>query len=479
VNRRVDVAIVGAGTAGLNASREVEKAGRSWVLIDGGRLGTTCARVGCMPSKLLLAAAEAAHGVRGAEAFGIRVAPEAIRVDASAVMERVRRERDRFTRGVVEGLEKLPPDRLLRGHAHFVGPGRLEVEHFGLVEARAVILATGSRPALPPPFDSIPRHVLTSDDLFELPSLPRQIAVVGTGIIGLELGQAFHRLGVETVFFNPFGDVGMLTDPALQRAALGVLRRELDLRLGTSIQAVEVEPGGLRLTWTAPGADEPTSQTFASVLVAAGRRPNVDGLHLEAAGVELEAGERPPWNPQTTQVGAHPIFMAGDVSGHRPLLHEASDEGRMAGVNAAGWPDVRTAPRRAPLAIAFTSPQMAVVGARWRELDAAQICVGEVDFAHQGRARVMNRNEGRVQLYAERRTCRLVGAEMLGPHVEHLAHEIAWLVHLRVRAQDALSLTFYHPVLEEGLRTALRSFVEGLKVAGGCPPEDFAESPGA
>lgn len=475
---RVDVAIIGAGTAGLNARWEVEKAGRSWVLIDGGRLGTTCARVGCMPSKLLIAAADVARGVARAGEFGVEIDPGHTRVDGAAVMERVRRERDRFAALVVESVNKLPPEQVLRGSARFVGPGRLEVEGHGAVEARAVVVATGSRPWLPPPFDAIPRHVLTSDDLFELPGLPPEVAVIGTGIIGLELGQALHRLGVSASFFNPFPELGLFTDPSLRRAAATVLGAELDLRLETEVQTAIVEPGGLRLAWRSSGGDE-EARTFGAVLVAAGRRPNLEQLDLARAGVELDARGLPRWDVETTQVGDHPIFLAGDASGHRPLLHEASDEGRMAGVNAARWPEVRRAKRRIPLAIVFTSPQMATVGSRWKDLDPSRICVGEIDFAHQGRARVIGEGEGLVRLYAERRTCRLVGAEMFGPQVEHLAHSVAWLVQLGVRAQDALSLPYYHPVLEEGLRTALRSLVEGLEVADGCPPEDFAESPGA
>ena len=478
MKRQVDVAIVGAGTAGLNARREAEKAGRSWVLIDEGPLGTTCARIGCMPSKLLIAAADAAHMARRAPSFGVAIDGADVRVDGPAVLRRVRAERDRFTSLVVDGVEKLPAEQVLRGRARFVGPGELEVDGYGRVQAKAVVIATGSRPALPPPFDAIAKDVLTSDALFELPDLPSDVAVIGTGIIGLELGQALHRLDVKTTFFNPFDHVGLFSDPAVDRVVRRVLGAELDLKLGTSIELATPQSDGVHLTWRNPdGSAE--SLTFSAVLVAAGRRSDVASLDLERAGVQLDDGGRPPWDAATTQVASLPIFIAGDASGHRPLLHEASDEGRIAGRNAASWPDVRAAQRRLGLAIAFTSPQMAVVGRKYSDLDAEDICVGEIDYANQGRARVMLENAGRVRLYAERKSCRLVGAEMFGPRVEHMAHSVAWIMQQGLKAQDALSLPFYHPVFEEGLRTALRSLVEGLKVAGGCPPEDFAESPGS
>ena len=145
----VDIAILGAGTAGLNARREAEKAGRSWVLIESGPYGTTCARVGCMPSKLLIAAADAAHAARDAARFGVHA--EGIRVDGRAVMERVRAERDRFAGFVVESTEALPADQRLRGTARFVGPTTLQVDDHTRVEARSTAdNAFDQRPGSPP-----------------------------------------------------------------------------------------------------------------------------------------------------------------------------------------------------------------------------------------------------------------------------------------------------------------------------------------
>ncbi|MGD8907638.1 MAG: FAD-dependent oxidoreductase, partial [Gammaproteobacteria bacterium] len=192
--RQVDVAIIGAGTAGLNARRAVEREGGRPLLIESGPYGTTCARVGCMPSKLVIAAADVAHEIDGAARFGIRV-PE-YEVDGSAVMDRVRSERDRFAGGVVRDTEALPEEQRLRGHARFTGPTSLLVDNRVEVKARAVIIAAGSSPHIPPPFEGIRDRILTNDDVFELERLPSTLAVVGTGIIGLELGQALHRLGV-------------------------------------------------------------------------------------------------------------------------------------------------------------------------------------------------------------------------------------------------------------------------------------------
>ena len=472
-----DVAIIGAGTAGLNARREAERAGKRWVLIENGPYGTTCARVGCMPSKLLIAAAETAHEIHHADRFGVRVDPTAIRVDGEAVMDRVRRERDRFAGFVVEATEGLPAERRLHGTARFVGPNTLQVDDHTTVQAKSVVIATGSSPWIPPQLDAVREHVLVNDDVFEWKSLPESVAVIGTGVIGLELGQALHRLGVRTTLFNPFDALGPLSDPAVVASAHEVLGGELDLQLKSELTKVEYDGQQFHIEWKA-STGELRSASYQHILAAAGRHPNLGKMNIDAAGIALDKRGVPVHDDQTMQCGTSSIFIAGDVCGHLPLLHEAADEGRIAGSNAARYPEVVAAVRRTPLAVAFTDPQMAIVGPRYADLDSASIEVGEVSYADQGRARVMGKNAGIVRIYADRRTCRLVGAEMFGPRVEHTAHAIAWIAQIGLRAQEAVRLPFYHPVIEEGIRTALRDLAEKLKVTGFCPPEDSAESAG-
>ena len=472
----VDVAIIGAGTAGLNARREVEKRGGRPLLIESGPYGTTCARVGCMPSKLLIAAAEVAHALDTAPEFGVH-AREGLRVDGAAVMARVQRERDRFVGFMVEATEAIPDAQRLRGHARFTGPTTLAVDDRIRVEARAVVVAAGSHPFVPPPFDGIRDRIIVNDDVFELQELPESLAVIGTGVIALELGQAMQRLGVRVAFFNPFEEVGAFSDPDVKRIAHRDLATELDLRLGVQMLAAEPGDGSVLLRWRdAHGVTR--EERFAKVLVAAGRRPRIADLGLETTGLPLDASGLPPVNRQTAQCGDAPIFFAGDVDGTQPLLHEAADEGRIAGENAMRWPDVAQHERRTPLAIAFTDPQMALVGLRHAELPAGRHAVGTVSFENQGRARVAGRNRGLVRIYAETGTCALIGAEMFGPGMEHMAHLIAWAVQQRMTVQRALSMPFYHPVLEEGLRTALRDLAKQLRVLGECRAEDLAESPG-
>jgi len=474
--RNVDVAIIGSGSAGLNARREVEKAGGRPLLIESGPYGTTCARVGCMPSKLLIAAADAAHEVADARRFGIDVGNW--RVDGPKVLERVRSERDRFVGFVVEDTESLPAEQRLIGHARFIGPTMLEVDGHTRVDAKSVVIATGSSPIIPPPFDLIREHILINDDVFELDDLPKSIAVIGTGIIGLELGQALHRLGVKVVFFARSETLGPFTDPEIRKTTCEILRSELDLRMKSKTLEAIPENDGIRLRFLDRHGNE-QEETFEKILVAAGRQPNIADLDLPNAGIELDERGRPNWDPRTTQVADKPVFMAGDVSGHIALLHEASDEGRIAGANSMLYPGVASHVRRAELAIAFTNPQMAMIGKHYDELDLDQVEIGEVSFGNQGRARVMGRNQGLLRVYGGRECCTIIGAEMIGPRVEHLAHLLAWVTQERMNVTRVLEMPVYHPVIEEGLRTALRDLARKLKVAGKCRSEDFATAPGS
>ena len=179
--RIVDVAVIGAGSAGLSAYRAARKASDSVVLIEGGPYGTTCARVGCMPSKLLIAAAEAAHSVHEASSFGVTAG--SVTVDGRAVMDRVRRERDRFVGFVVEGVEGIPQDDRLRGMASFLDDHRVKVGDDLIVEAKRIVIATGSSPSYPPSFAALGDRLVVNDDIFEWTDLPRSVAVFGPGVI--------------------------------------------------------------------------------------------------------------------------------------------------------------------------------------------------------------------------------------------------------------------------------------------------------
>lgn len=456
---KADVAIIGAGTAGLAAWRAARSYGKRVVLIEGGHYGTTCARVGCMPSKLLIAAAEAAHAIGVASAFGIH-AP-APRIDGKAVMARVRAERDRFVGFVLKGVERIAPEDRLRGYARFLDPNHLQVDDHTVVSATSIVIATGSSPHVPAELAGAGERLLVNDDVFDWEDLPESVAVFGTGIIGLELGQALHRLGVRIALFGRSGNLAQLSDPAVLDAAARAFSAELDLRRNTELLGVQRD-GDAVIVHTRGADGNARSERYSYVLSATGRVPNLRALCLEHAGIALDTRGVPLFDPQTMQCGDSAIFIAGDVSSERPLLHEAADQGRIAGDNAGRYPAVHAGLRHAPLSIVFTDPQIAAVGQGYRQLRRGSFAIGEVSFEDQGRSRVMLQNRGLLRVYGEYGSGRFIGAEMAGPRVEHLAHLLAWACQSRMTVAQMLEMPFYHPVIEEGMRTALHDLKEKL-----------------
>lgn len=456
VKRTVDVAILGAGTAGMAAYRAVRKLGKTALLIEASSYGTTCARVGCMPSKLLIAAADAAHHANEAAPFGVTAT---VKVDGGAVMDRVRRERDRFVGFVIDAVEHFSPEDRLMGRAQFVSPTELDVGDTRVV-ARSFVIATGSTAVVPPMFDKIRDRLVLNDHVFEWEELPKSVVVFGAGVIGLELGQALSRLGVRTRVFGRSGTVGPLHDPAVKAAAARILSSELAVDFDAKVRGVEPDDGaeskGVTVTFVDAGGTE-RKEHFAAALIAAGRRPNVGNLGLEHAGVDPNA----PVDRTTLQLGTSSVFLAGDVRDDAPLLHEAADEGAIAGANAARFPDVTHEKRRSGLAIAFTAPALAVVGGGYAALAGrGPVVVGEIDFSDQGRSRIMLQNRGLARLYFDPKTLRFLGAELAAPRGEHLAHLLAWAHQSELTVDQMLAMPFYHPVVEEGLRTALRDAAE-------------------
>lgn len=455
----VDVAIIGAGTAGLAARRAASRAGASTVMIEDGPYGTTCARVGCMPSKLLIAAADAAHAAAHAAPFGVHV--DGIRIDGREVMERVRSERDRFVGFVLRDVENIPEEQKLKGRARFLSDTLLQVDDHTRVQARSVIIATGTRPNIPAQYEPLAERAIVNDDVFDWDELPESVAVVGAGVIGLELGQALSRLGVRTRILQRSKHVGGLRDPHVYESAVAAFQEELDLCLEAAILGVRRVGNEAEIRYQIPGTPEVTER-FDYVLLAAGRVPNLDDMGLENTSIALDERGRPLYDATTLQIGDTPIFIAGDVNGVMPLLHEAADDGRIAGANAAGYPaNVTPGSRRAALSIVFSDPQLAVVGLRFNELpkDAA---IGEVDFSNQGRSRIMLKNRGKLRVYAERSSGLFLGAEMAGPAMEHISHLLAWAVQQKLTVDQMLAMPFYHPVVEEGVRTALQNLAKAL-----------------
>jgi dihydrolipoamide dehydrogenase len=442
----VDVAIIGSGSAGLNALSQTRKAGKSFVLINGGEPGTTCARVGCMPSKAMIQVAEDYHRRTHLGKYGVD-GHQALTLDAATAMEHVQDLRDTFVdRVLTNSTDDMPEDVFVQDYARFVEPTLLETSG-RRIRAGAVVIATGSRPLVPSAWQPFGERILTTDTLFELEQLPESIAVIGLGTIGLELGQSLHRLGVQVTGFDQLRSIAGIRDPEVSQAAIDIIGKEFPLHLG---EAAEISEQGERLRITAGEQSVLVDQVLCSI----GRVPNIDRLGLENLGLPLDERGLPPFDRGSMQVGDLPVFIAGDVNGDRPILHEAGDEGKIAGWNAARG-ERRRFRRKTPLLINFCDPNICAVGQRFDELDPSTTAVGQIKFAPVGRALIMGKNKGMLRVYADQASGRLLGGEMIGPKGENLAHLLCWCIEQQLTVGRLLRMPFYHPVIEEALQAAL------------------------
>ncbi|KPA53593.1 dihydrolipoamide dehydrogenase [Photobacterium leiognathi subsp. mandapamensis] len=463
----VDVAVIGGGTAGLGSYRAAKAHTDSVVMIEGGPYGTTCARVGCMPSKLLIAAAESIHNIEKAPAFGVHPQGDIV-INGREVMDRVKRERDRFVGFVLEGVDEIPAEDKISGYAKFLDDHTLQVDDHTLINAKRIVIATGSRPAYPGVWNELGDRLVVNDDVFSWDDLPNSVAVFGPGVIGLELGQSLNRLGVNVTMFGLGGQVGPLTDPEVMAYANKAFNEEFYLDPNVQVESMKRVGDQVEIQYVTKSGELATI-LVDYVLAATGRRPNVDNLNIESTSLALDERGVPTADYYTMQTSVDSIFIAGDASNQIPLLHEAADQARIAGDNAGRFPEIRAGLRRTKISAVFTDPQIAMVGETYKEITARLgTCgcfeTGTVSFENQGRSRVMLRNKGMLHVYGEQGTGRFLGAEMIGPDAEHLAHLLAWAHQNKMTVAEMLDMPFYHPVIEEGVRTALRDLNAKLRL---------------
>lgn len=462
---QADIVVIGGGTAGMGAFRNARLHSDNVYLIENNVFGTTCARVGCMPSKLLIAAAEARHHALHTDPFGVHLDKDSIVVNGEEVMRRVKSERDRFVGFVVTDVEEWPADKRIMGSAKFIDEHTVQIDDHIQIAAKSFVIATGSRPVILPQWQSLGDRLIINDDVFSWDTLPKRVAVFGPGVIGLELGQALHRLGVKVEIFGLGGIIGGISDPVVSDEAKAVFGEELKLHLDAKTEVKLDADGNVEVHWEQDG--EKGVFVAEYMLAAVGRRPNVDNIGLENINIDKDARGVPVADPLTMQTSIPHIFIAGDASNQLPLLHEAADQGKIAGDNAGRYPNIGSGLRRSTIGVVFTSPQIGFVGLKYAQVaaqyQADEFVIGEVSFKNQGRSRVMLLNKGHMRLYAEKATGRFIGAEIVGPAAEHLAHLLAWAHQMKMTVPQMLDMPFYHPVIEEGLRTALRDADAKLK----------------
>lgn len=452
---QADVVIIGGGSAGMSAFQMARKQTDKVLLIEKGTFGTTCAKVGCMPSKLLIAPADARYYAQHSfEAMGLRLPTGGIKVDGQAVMDRVKAERDRFVSFVLETIKSYGKEHLVHGEARFIDDHTVEVNGEIKIKSKSFVIATGSYNRIIPEWQFLQDKICNSDDIFYWDQLPQSAAVIGAGAIGFEIGCALTHLGVSTVILNHSKRIGHITDPQVQKEAHRIFSSMLNLQLDVTPHFT-LQGNQVRVSYEREGRI--FSKEVEMVITAVGRIPAVDTLGLENTSVSLnDRGEPRVMNVNTMQTTTSHIFIAGDASNEYPLKHVASQQGRIAGYNAASYPQVKSFKLPSRLSIIFTEPQIISVGENYTDL-CDDVVIGQVDYGDQGRSRVMLINNGVLRVYVHKKTRRFLGAEGVMPHGEHVAHLLAWSHQSRLTVDQMLDMPFYHPVIEEGVETALKS----------------------
>ena len=448
-SKRYDLAVVGAGTAGLVSSLIAVGAGARVVLVEAERTGGDCLWTGCVPSKSLLAAAELAQRMREGERLGVGGGePE---IDFARVMAHVDRARcklaphdspERLRRAGVEVIEAA---------GRFRAPGELETAG-RVLRHRAAIIATGSVPALPPVRGLEDAQPLTSDTIWDLRRLPGRLAVLGGGPIGCELGQAFARLGSSVTLIE--ADQRLLAREEPRAAALIAERlRAEGVEVLTGTPASEVRPradGAGTVVLEAARGGVSHELEFDRIFVSTGRRPMTDGLGLEALGIAADDAGAVPVDSRLRTAAAG-VYAAGDVTGALPFTHVAAYHARVASINAL-FHARRTVDYRALPWVTFTDPEVARVGmseAQARRRWGKRARIVEFDYAQLDRAITADRALGFAKLVGDRRG-RLVGATVAAPAAgESIAELTAWIAQ-RASIGRVSTTVHAYPTFSEG-----------------------------
>ncbi len=412
-------------------------------VVERARVGGDCLWTGCVPSKALLASAKAAHTMRHADRYGLEAVEP--RIDSAKVWERIRsiqgqlaRSDDDPQRFTDMGVDiHFGPARLAGPHAVVVGGERR-------LEARFILLCTGSRPLIPAIDGLEEAGFLTSENLFELERAPESLTVIGGGPISIEMAQAFVRLGIPTTVLQKGDRILPRDEPDLVARLAEILRADgVQLELGVMTERLTIEDGMKVLTGTVAG--QPRAWRSHEVLIGAGRRPNVEGLGLEELGVEV--GPRGVKVDRNMRTSVKSIYAVGDLAGRFLFTHSAGYEAATA-VRNAFFPGTAAATDFVPWAT-FTDPELAHAGLTEAEAierhGAGKVQVWRQELVHSDRARADSAGDGAIVIVTARG--RVVGAHALAPAAGELIHELALAIKQKLKLTQVAGLVHVYPTL--------------------------------
>lgn len=453
-----DVIIIGGGPGGYVCAIRAAQLGMKVACVEKrGALGGTCLNVGCIPSKALLQSSHLLETARHDFAqHGITV--EGLAVDLAAMMARKTKVVGDLTKGIEFLFRKNKVDYVV-GEGRIVAPGRVAVGD-KILEAKAIVIATGSESAPLPGVVIDERRVVSSTGALALSEVPRRLVVVGAGVIGLELGSVWRRLGAEVTVVEFLDHVLPPMDGEVRKMAQRLLERQgMTFALGHKVSAVTPGDTGVAVTIEPVKGGEARTLEADVVLVAIGRRPYVDGLGLETVGVATN-GRGFVVVDLHFRTNVPGLYAIGDVIGGAMLAHKAEDEGvALAEILAgqAGHVNYDAIP-----SVVYTWPEVAAVGRTEEELKSAGIDyrVGKFPFSANSRARANADADGFVKLLADSVTDRLLGAHIIGPEAGDLIAEVVVGMEFSTSAEDIARSSHAHPSLAEAVKEA------ALAVAG-------------
>ena len=452
-SKSFDAVVIGAGPGGYVAAIRLALLGKKTALVEKEGLGGVCINWGCIPSKALIAAANLVDDLRRAARRGIT---GEVKVDVAAL----RQFKDDVVKKMVGGiafLEKGNSVQVIRGAAQFVGPNAIEVagaEGTTRIEAPAFIVATGARPIEIPGFAFDGKDVWSAREAVDLPGIPKHLVVIGGGVIGMELGTVYAKLGSKVTIVEALPTILTGVDPdAVRLVQKGLRQRGGVVHVGAKARSVERKGGELSVRVEVGGKEEVIA--CDKVLVSVGFRPGSEGLGLEKAGVRtgpkgfVEVNER-------MQTSNPSIYCVGDLAGPPLLAHKASKEGEIAAEVIAGKKSVRD--WIAMPAAVFTDPEIAAVGLSEEEAakQGYQPLVGKFAFGALGRAVAIDHAEGFVKVTADRTSKLLLGVTIVGPEASDLIAEAALALEMGAYLEDVALTVHAHPTLPEALMEACK-----------------------
>ncbi|VAX29311.1 Dihydrolipoamide dehydrogenase [hydrothermal vent metagenome] len=443
--------VIGAGPGGYVAALKAAQLGAEVIVVEDTEVGGTCLNRGCIPTKALVASAEAIHKAKNLKDFGVDVSGEIV-PNLSRIMERKNKVVSTQVKGI-RSLFKSWGVTLIEGKGMLLTPGKVEIERkdgsVEIVEADRIIIATGSKPARIPIFPFDGEHILSSDDALNIKSIPKSLIIVGAGVIGCEFACIFRELGTEVTMVEMLPGAISTEDPEISRLLEKELKKKkIKLMTEVKVERVEGQHDGIHV-----GLADGRELVAEKLLVSIGRSLNTEGIGLEAIGIkkgsrgEIEVNEHMETNIEG-------IYAIGDVAGGILLAHVASKEGTVAAYNACGI-EKKIDYSVVPAAI-FTSPEIASVGLREDQASEKGIdyITGHFQFRSLGKAHAMGEISGFVKVIADKKTDRLLGVHIIGPHASDLIHEAAVAIKAGLKVRDIADTIHAHPTLSEGLMEA-------------------------